>query len=169
MNYILPITKSKNFIKFKKRFLSYFPENAFKPGQENECWIWQGPKLDRIKKNTYGTIWLEDVHYLAHRISYYLYNEPFTKNLMVCHKCNTTLCVNPKHLVLGNHTDNMNDMIASGTTVRKLNEEAVKVIKWMLKYKYKQGLGKKLAVLYKVRTSTISEIKNNHHWGWVKV
>jgi hypothetical protein len=165
------ITKFENFNSFKERFLSFFPENSFKEGQENNCWEWQGKKRNPKKRFTYGTIsWGQGSHYLAHRMAYSIFNGVIKNGLQVLHKCHNTLCVNPAHLVLGNHSDNMTDMLMAERSPNiKLNEEAVKVIKWMLKYEYKKGLCKKLAFFYGVSRSTITSIKKNHHWAWVKV
>ena len=48
-------------------------------------------------------------------------------------------------------------------------EEAVKVIKWMLKYRPEIGLSAKLVRLHKVSPQTITNIKIGKSWGWIKI
>ena len=51
----------------------------------------------------------------------------------------------------------------------KLNEEAVKVIKWFLEYRPKRGLASKLARLHHVSPSIIHNIKKGYLWGWIEI
>ena len=88
----IDITKFKSFPRFKKRFLSHFPENAFQPGQENECWEWQGYK----ETTGYGRIYWGNKRYGAHQIAYLIFNGLIPKeNIVVRHTCDNKLCVNP--------------------------------------------------------------------------
>lgn len=74
---------------------SYIPEAL------TGCWLWHG----KMHTAGYG---LFAKHY-AHRLSYALHYGEFDKRLFVCHKCDVKTCVNPDHLFLGTHTDNMRD------------------------------------------------------------
>lgn len=84
------------------------------------CWIWKG------QKNTkgYGEIEVEykrvgpdkwrPVRKRAHRASYEFHCGPIPAGMMVCHHCDTPLCINPKHLFVGTARDNFNDMRSKG-------------------------------------------------------
>jgi hypothetical protein len=162
----LDIRKFKSFPTFKRRFLKRISTKYFTKEYENKCWLWIGDK----HKQGYGYIKWGNQRYRTHRISYLIFNGLIPYDKEVRHKCNNSSCINPKHLLLGNHSDNMIDMIKANTRCnQKLNEEAVKVIKWMLKYKYKRGLITKLAKLYKVAPPTIGSINTERNWGWIKV
>ena len=72
---------------------------------DNGCWIWQ-----RNPSQRYGITNGQ----LAHRVSYERENGPIPDGLEVCHSCDTPKCVNPKHLWLGTHKDNMADASSKG-------------------------------------------------------
>lgn len=82
-------------------------------GAENECWLWTG----KTEQNGYGRFQVGGKgapQVGAHRYSYELHFGPPPPDMVVMHKCDVRNCVNPSHLVLGTHLDNMADMMAKG-------------------------------------------------------
>ena len=80
-----------------------FWEKVDKNG-ENGCWNWIGGG------NTYGMFWLNGKYHGAHRISYIMTKGDIPDDCIVRHLCKKNMkCVNPEHLTIGTHTDNMRD------------------------------------------------------------
>ena len=76
---------------------------------ENGSWIWEGSL-----SYGYGQARWNGVKYRAHRLSYEAFNGPITDGLIVRHMCHNPPCINPAHLRLGTHFDNMKDMQDKG-------------------------------------------------------
>ena len=153
------ISKCSYFKKVKHKFLSAINKTDY-------CWIYTKSK----NRNGYGQFYIHGKNYETHKIAYMLLKGPIPHGKIVRHICDNPICVNPEHLILGTHYDNSIDSVKRNRQgCQKLNEEAVKVIKWMLKYKYYYGLAAKLARLHGVTRHTINDIKHNRSWGWINI
>lgn len=82
-------------------------------GQPRECWLWTASE----NNEGYGRFRLNGKSRSAHVVSW-LFAHGDTAGMCVLHKCDTPLCVNPAHLWLGTHADNMADMAAKGRAYR---------------------------------------------------
>ena len=130
----------------------------------NSCWLWTG----QIDKGGYGLF--SPGSKRAHKIAWQLFKGPIDKGLWVLHKCDVKRCVNPDHLFLGTHQDNIDDMLSKnrGNKVRgekvycaKLTEEKV------LEIRAADDDWNNLASKYGVSAMTIRDIKDRRTWKWL--
>lgn len=81
---------------------------------QNGCWVWKRP----AHKDGYGQIGIKTngklKNWAAHRFSWQAFNGEIPAQMFVCHRCDVRLCVNPEHLFLATHRQNMNDMADKG-------------------------------------------------------
>lgn len=78
---------------------------------ENGCWIYGGSKTS----DGYGVLGVgRGKQVRAHRASYETFIGSIPAGMLVCHKCDVPLCINPDHLFLGTPKDNTRDMVKKG-------------------------------------------------------
>lgn len=77
---------------------------------ESGCWLWIGT----THKNGYGSKKLFGRTVPAHRASYFAYNGEIPAGMEVMHTCDVRVCINPAHLSIGSHIENMRDAKTRG-------------------------------------------------------
>jgi hypothetical protein len=74
-------------------------------------WLWLGGwTLDGYGKVTRSGKYID----MAHRMFYRAHVGEIPAGMFVCHKCDTPPCINPAHLFLGTHAENVMDMWTKG-------------------------------------------------------
>lgn len=93
------------------RFTADWWADRTMPEPNTGCHIWLGS----ICALGYGRVWKDGkAGVLIHRIAYEQFVGPVAPELKVCHRCDCPSCVNPDHLFVGTHDDNMQDMWRKG-------------------------------------------------------
>ena len=153
----------------RKTLEERFWEKVDKKGAD-KCWEWMGTKSLR----GYGSIKINGKGVRAHRFSWEIHNGPIPEGMFVLHHCDNPSCVNPAHLFLGTHADNMKDMVAKGRQARergeanrmaKLTEQDVRKIRALIKENILAEL--EISEKFNVAPTTIRDIKHGQNWGWL--
>lgn len=117
-----------------------------------------------LSSRGYGNFSIKNRTYSAHRMAYHFAFGPIPCGLFVLHKCDNRKCVNPQHIFLGTHADNMRDMCQKerGALCRRNNLKAKisKSIAEIIVDRYSTGTISQvqLAAKYGVSQSAISYI-----------
>jgi transposase len=84
--------------------------------KSDSCWLWTGAVVTRRSGGEpYGRFRLDGQQWMVHRLSWTLANDKtIPPGRLICHHCDTPLCVRPAHLYLGDVLTNARDREARG-------------------------------------------------------
>lgn len=140
-------------------------------GPKGECWEWRGGR----NTGGYGSIGLGKKTLTTHRVAWVLMNGELPPRsghhgVCVCHTCDNRICVNPGHLFLGSHRDNMVDAskkqrfpkrLGSLSPRAKLTDDAVREIR------SDRRLLREIASEHGISETTVSGIRRWQLWPHV--
>lgn len=134
------------------------------------CWVWMCNA-----DGHYPRFWTDGRYEKAHRYAWRKANGvALTPHMHVCHSCDNSSCVNPRHLFLGDHALNMQDKARKGRAHRpaggangrsKITDDIVREIRERLAC---GGITQSaLAAEYGIAQCSVSEIVRRVTWRHV--
>jgi hypothetical protein len=123
-----------------------------------ECWECDSHKPD---DKGYPRHFVDGKAKRIYRTVYELNHGPIPKGLVVRHKCDNRLCINPAHLELGTTKDNAMDREMRGRNKSPLSIDDVIAIREADKS------NKELAVMFGVAAVTIWQIRTKRRYAWL--
>lgn len=137
--------------------------------EETGCWEWQG----HLEAAGYGIIRVDGRPTKAHRLAWMLgNNKPIPEGKHVCHTCDNRSCVNPAHLFVGSHQDNMGDR-AQKTKKRKGKTRELNTLRKAEILEIRAASNRGLSFLeiaqkYKITPSEVHVIVERDDWPWLQ-
>lgn len=100
-----------------ERFFSKIKVNII-----TNCWEWTAS----INKSGYGKFHIINSDYFAHRVSYSLFKNDLTTDLVIDHICRNRKCVNPDHLRVVDVYINITENSLSGAAKNKIKTHCLR-------------------------------------------
>jgi hypothetical protein len=126
------------------------------------CWQWTGTGNGR----GYGTFPIGSRRIMAHRFAWLASRGDIPEGQDVCHRCDNPGCVNPDHLFLGTHRENLLDSVRKGRKrawgQQKLNAEQVIEIRQRCAAGERQ---RDVAMTLGIARNTVSQIVTRKTWA----
>lgn len=132
---------------------------------DSGCLLWTRGRCS----DGYGTIKIKGTMYRVHRLAWELANDrPIPDKMHVLHKCDVPACINPDHLFLGTHAENVADRVAKNRSARLRGEDSARAILTSSEVHFirKTPLpASLLAKQYGVSKRHINRIRRREYWG----
>ncbi|RZN19478.1 HNH endonuclease [Bradyrhizobium sp. Leo121] len=127
------------------------------------CWNWTGGS----NGHGYGRAWANGRMVSAHRLSFELHCGQIPDGLHVLHSCDNRACINPAHLFLGTHAENIADRNAKGRQARGSANGRAKITEAdVIAIRAATGVvQRELATQYGICRQKISDIRAGKRWS----
>lgn len=112
-------TRSCGCRKTRKKYTPATFHNFVDKDTATGCWLWKGQRHYLGYGSFSKSAGKARQHVTAHRWAYEIHKGPIPEGLFVMHSCDNRICVNPAHLSVGTHLDNMRDMQNKGRARQK--------------------------------------------------
>ena len=133
-------------------------------GDTDVCWEWCGG-LGGRKDDKRPYFHLNDEKVLAYRLVYELVTgRRLHADELVRHTCDNRICCNPRHLQVGDHQENMDDM-----KDRDRHGVPATVVKAIRKLAKEGTTHKEIAKLYGLGRTTVTDILTGETHGHVSI
>lgn len=129
-----------------------FWNNVDKRGA-NDCWPWKG----KPNCSGYGRLHFDGRVQRAHRVSYQIeHGVPAPEDLEVAHSCDNPICVNPYHLDVRTHAENMGEIADKGRRRRKLTDVQIGAVH------VSRGPAEEVAAKYGISVAYVYKVRKNY-------
>ena len=129
----------------------------------NQCWPW---KASIGSKGLYGHMWCiidgKKTCRDAHTIVWMIANGLIPKGRDVMHRCNSKLCCNPAHLLVGSRSENIKMALRDGLLRTKLSPHKARLI---VGARRRGKLVIEIAGRYKVKAIDVLAILRGQRWS----
>lgn len=106
-------------------------------------------------------------HMIAHRIAYMIQHGDIPEGMLVRHKCDNDKCINPEHLELGTHKENMEDRNKRGRTCKGVQHHSAKLTDTTALEIYNLRNSESItniAIKFGIAKSSVSKIWKKQSW-----
>jgi hypothetical protein len=129
-----------------------------------ECWQWTAYRRD----TGYGQFRVGERVERAHRVAFLLSGQSIPDGGQVLHHCDNPSCVNPAHLYLGTHADNMRDKADRARVAGERNPNArlsAAEVDEIRDMRQSGVMVKTIAEKFKIAVCTVYNICSGYRWA----